>query len=102
MLLFVVANSAGLNQYLDGRQLCQGLQTMMSETGTPFDFEIPEDTHNSGQKVYPPRGFEAAGAPNTLSDPATLDPDALLSTNLPDSKKQQVPILWPRNEIVLH
>ena len=30
VLLFVDANSAGLNQHLDGRQLCQGLQTMMS------------------------------------------------------------------------
>ena len=100
VLLFVVANSAGLNQYLDGRQLRQGLQTMMSETGRPFDFEIPEDTHNSGQKVYPPRGFEAAAAPDPVSDPATLDPDALLGMSLPDSYTQHIPILWPRHEII--
>ena len=73
---------------------------MMSETGRPFDFEIPEDTHNSGQKVYPPRGFEAAAAPNPASDPATLDPDAFQDMNLPDSYTQHVPILWPRNEII--
>ena len=94
MLFFVVANCAGLTQYLDGRQLCQGLQTMMSGTGMPFDFEIPQDTHNSGQKVYPSRGFETAAVPNPLSDPATLDPDALLSMNLTDSYTQQVPILY--------
>ena len=97
----MVANSIGLNQYLDGRQLCQGLQTMISRTGTPFHTDIPEDNDISGQKVYPPRGFEAA-APNSLSDPATLDPDALLGINLPDSYAHQVPILWPRsrNEII--
>ena len=60
ILLFIVANTLGIHEYLDGMQLVRGLQDMMAQTGKTFDFTIPAATHHPYQKVYPPRGFEAA------------------------------------------
>ena len=56
LLLFIVANTLGIQEYLDGMQLGRGLQEIMAQTGKTFDFTIPAVHHNPDQKVYPPRG----------------------------------------------
>ena len=100
ILLFIVANTLGIQEYLNGMQLGRGLQEIMAQTGKTFDFTIPAAHHNPDQKVYPPRGFEAATTPESLPEPAALDAYAVQAVNLPDSYMQQVSTLWPRNEII--
>ena len=96
ILVFAVANPCGLDTYLDERQLCEGLQEMIVQNGVAFDFAIPQARHTPDERVYPPRGFEAANMtwPQTLS----LDLAALQDVYLPQGYAQQLPRLWPRDE----
>ena len=101
ILVFAVANTCGLDTYLDERQLREGLQEMIVQNGVAFDFAIPQARHTPNQYVYPPRGFEAANM--TWPETPSLDPAALQDVYLPQSYAQQLPRLWPiwpRNEII--
>ena len=63
ILVFAVANPCGLcrlDTYLIERQLRQGLQEMIVQNGVAFDFAIPQARHTPDERVYPPRGCEAA------------------------------------------
>ena len=76
----------------------RGLQEMIVQNGVAFDFAIPQARHTPDQCVYPPRGFEAANM--TWPETPSLDPAALQDVYLPQSYAQQLPRLWPPNEII--
>ena len=98
ILVFAVANPCGLDTYLDERQLREGLQEMIVPNGVAFDFAIPQARHTPDERVYPPRGFEAANM--TWPQTPSLDPAALQDVYLPQTYAQHLPRLWPRNEII--
>ena len=77
ILVFAVANTCGLDTYLDERQLCEGLQEMIVQNGVALDIFLPQARHTPDQCLYPPRGFEAANM--TWPETPSLDPAALLS-----------------------
>ncbi len=58
MLLFVVASRLGLMSYLDGVELCAGLQSLIVEGDISFDYAIPEYVCRHLQPVYPPQGLQ--------------------------------------------
>ena len=92
-LVFAVAIACGLDTYLDVRQLREGLQEMIVQSGVTFDVAIPQAKHIPDQRVYPSRGFAAAD--KTWPETPSLDPAALQDVYLPQSYVQQFPILWP-------
>ena len=96
ILVFAVANPCGLDTYLDERQLREGLQEMIVQNGVAFDFAIPQARHTPDERVYPPRGFEAANM--TWPETPSLDPAALQDVYLPQSYAQQLPGLWPASK----
>ena len=103
MLFFAVANSQGLDQYLDATELRHGLQNMMRETGQSFDFSIPVasaalDQHSP--EVHAPKGFAdvADCLENVADSTGVLSDDQ--SNQLPEHWRQQERILWPRKEII--
>ena len=98
ILVFAVANPCGLDTYLNERQLHGELQEMIVQNGVAFDFAKPQARHTPDQCVYPPHGFEAANM--TWPETPSLDPAALQDVYLPQSYAQQLPRLWPRNEII--
>ena len=98
ILVSAVANTCGLDTYLDERQLREGLQQMIVQNRVTFDFAIPQARHTPDQRVYPPRGFEAADM--TWPETPSLDPAALQEVYLPQSYTQELPMLLPRNEII--
>ena len=93
-----MANPCGLDTYLDERQLREGLQEMIAQNGVAFGFAIPQAKHTPDERVYPPHGFEAANM--TWPETPSLGPAAVQNVCLPQSYVQQLPILWPRTEII--